>query len=313
MGDETFVRDLKDGDYVTIQLVIRRKFGIKDYRNKFGKYFMLEAGDRTGNVFIKYWGRDVDSTEQLYESLKEGDVIEVSGNYHGGDSPYLSVDAEYDNLKKIENYDASKFVQASDRVDDVMNEIMKYVEQVEEVHLSKLLELFFSSSHFVEEFKTAPGSVSGAYAYIGGLAEHTLNVTRECEALSKIYSLNPDFLITAALLHDVGRIESYEIDTSIKMRDRAKLLGHTVISYNMVEERIRQIVDFPADMRDKLLHAIISHHSPIVDNVPQRIRTREAYILFYADMIDLSLKEFEMEGEEEWQYSRRMGREIFLG
>jgi len=71
-------------------------------------------------------------------------------------------------------------------------------------------------------------------------------------------------------------------------------------------------VDFPSDLKAQLLHAIISHHSPIVDNVPQRIRTREAYALFYADMTDLSMKEFEG-GEEEWIYSRRLGREIFLG
>ncbi len=310
---ELYVKDLKDKDYVNIQLVIRRKYGIRDYRSKFGKFFVLEAGDRTGNVLVKYWGRDVENTEKFYEELKEGDVIEVQGTFENDDTPYISVDAEYDSLRKLENYDPKRFIESGKNIDEIMGKIMGYVESVREVHLSKLLDLFFSSERFLDEFRDAPASISGAYGYLGGLAEHTLNVTMACEALAKIYSLDRDFLVTAALLHDIGRMDSYEVDTTIKMKNRAKLLGHTVISYNMVEEKIREIVDFPSDMRDRLLHAIIAHHSPIVDNVPQRIRTREAYILFYADMIDLSLKEFEVEGEDEWQYSRRMGREIYLG
>ncbi len=310
---EKYVKDLKDNEYVHLQLVIRRKYGIRDYRKKFGKFFVLEAGDKTGSVIVKYWGRDVENTEKLYEELNEGDVIEVEGTYEKDDSPYISVDGEYDSLKKIENFDRSRFIESSNKLEEIMKKIMGYVESVKEVHLAKLLDLFFSSGRFVEEFKTSPAAISGPYGYLGGLAEHTLNVTMACEALANIYSLDRDFLVTAALLHDVGRIDSYEVDTAIKMKPRAKLLGHTVISYNMVEEKIREIIDFPSDMRDKLLHAIIAHHSPIVDNVPQRIRTREAYILFYADMLDLSLKEFEMEGDEEWMYSRRMGREIYLG
>jgi 3'-5' exoribonuclease len=108
-------------------------------------------------------------------------------------------------------------------------------------------------------------------------------------------------------------MHTYEVDTTIKTGTRGKLLGHTVLSYNMVEEKIREIIDFPEEKKAMLLHAIVSHHSPIVDNVPQRIRTREAYVLFYADMIDLSLSEFGDEGDEEWIYSRKMGREIYLG
>ncbi len=314
MRGEMYVKDLEDGNTVTIVLAVHKKYGVRDYRaNKEGKFFVIEAGDKTGNVLIKYWGRDPEKTEKLYGEIAEGDVIEVHGTYRSDTTPYISVDADYGYIIKVENYDRSRFLPVLDSLDDVMKKIMHYVEKVEEPHLSKLLDLFFSSHRFLDEFREAPGAASGAYAYIGGLAEHTLNVTRVCENLAEVYGLNVDFLITAALLHDIGRIGSYEVDTTIRPNNRARLLGHTVISYNMVEEKIREIIDFPADMRDQLLHAIIAHHSPIVDNVPQRIRTREAYVLFYADMLDLSLKEFNVEGEEEWTYSKRMGREIYLG
>ncbi len=307
-----YVSEFEDGENVSTVLVVRKKFGLRDYRSKFGKYFVLEAGDKTGNVLIKYWGNDDSLTERLYEDIKEGDVVELQGTYQKDTQPSISVDAEYDYIRKIDGYDVTRFVPALDNVEEIMNDIFAYVDMVESPHLSRLLDSFFSDEQFVEKFKEAPWSSYEIYAYLGGLAEHTLNVTKICERLADIYKVDRDFMLTAALLHDIGKIESYEIDTTIRQRDSAKLLGHTVIGFNLVESKIKEIVDFPREVRDKLLHAIISHHSPIVDNVPQRIRTKEAYILFYADMIDLSLKEFDG-GDEEWQYSRRMGREIYTG
>ncbi len=307
-----YVNELEDGENAVIHLVVRKKFGLRDYRSKFGKYFVLEAGDRTGSVLVKYWGNDDALTEKLYEELKEGDVIEVRGTYQKDTQPAISVDAEYDELRRIENYERERFVPVADNLEQIMQALLSYVEKVENVYLSKLLDSFFSDEGFLDMFRDAPWSSYEVYAYIGGLAEHTLNVVKICERMAEIYGVDRDFMLTAALLHDVGKVESYEINTTIKQRDNAKLLGHTVLGFNMVEARIREIVDFPADLKNRLLHAIISHHSPIVDNVPQRIRTREAYILFYADMMDLSLREFRGGGED-WQYSKRMGREIYLG
>ena len=307
-----YLSELVDGENVVLHLAVRKKFGIREYRAKFGKYFVIEAGDKTGNAIIKYWGNDDRLTERLYNDINEGDVIELRGTYQKDSQLTISVDAEYDYIKKIENFDKDRFVPALENIDEIMQDIQKFVESVENEYLSQLLNFFFSQDGLLEQFKEVPWSSYEVYAYIGGLAEHTLNVTKICDAMAKTYNLDRDLLITAALLHDVGKVDSYEIDTTIRQKDRAKLLGHTVLSFNMVESKIREIVDFPSDLREKLLHAIISHHSPIVDNVPQRIRTKEAYVLFYADMIDLSLREFEG-GEEEWQYSKRLGREIYTG
>ena len=307
-----FVNEMEDGESVDILLVIRKKLGLREYRTKFGKYFVLEAGDKTGTLLIKYWGNDERFTEKVYERLKEGDVVRVKGTFQKDNSPYISVDAEYDELEIVENYDPDRFIPRIENIEELMENILKLVEEVEDVHLSRLLEFFFSDESFLEIFSSSPGSSFGAYAYLGGLAEHTLHVAMICKELSNIYSVNRELLITAALLHDIGKVEAYEIGTSIKIRNEAKLLGHTVLSYNMVEGKIREIVDFPQSLKEQLLHAIIAHHSPIVDNVPQRIRTKEAYLLFYANMLDNSLKEFDTEGEE-WAYSRKMGREIYLG
>jgi 3'-5' exoribonuclease len=307
-----YLNELEDGENTILHLAVRKKFGIREYKSKFGKYFVIEAGDKTGNAIVKYWGNDDRITERLYNNIKEGDVIELRGTYQKDSQPTISVDAEYDYIKKIENFDKSRFIPSIENIEEIMQEIQNFIEQVENPHLSYLLNLFFTQDDFLESFKEAPYSSYEVYAYIGGLAEHTLNVTRICDVMAQTYNLDRDLLITAALLHDVGKVDSYEIDTTIKQRDKAKLLGHTVLSFNMVEAKIREIVDFPEDLKDKLLHAIIAHHSPIIDNIPQRIRTKEAYVLFYADMLDLSLKEFKG-GEEEWLYSKRMGREIYLG
>ncbi|NPA75369.1 MAG: HD domain-containing protein [Euryarchaeota archaeon] len=309
-----FVSELEDGDTVNIILAVKKKLGLRDYRNKFGKFFILEAGDRTGSIMVKYWGDDDRLTEKLYSEIQEGDVIEIDGECrHDGYALSINVNPDRGFIKKVEHYDLTRFLEEDEEIEHIMGEIMKLIEQVKEPHLAKLLELFFSSQNFVESFKDAPAGTTGKYAVLGGLARHTLNVAKACMALGEIYQLNKELLLTAALLHDVGRLASYDVDTSIRIGARGKLLGHTVLSYNMVEERIREIVDFPEELKNMLLHAIIAHHSPIVDNVPQRIRTKEAYILFYADMLDLTMSEFSDGVDEEWTYSRKMGRELYTG
>ncbi len=310
-----YISEMEPWEKVKITAVVKRKQRFTSYR--YGKLFILECSDKTGDVMVKYWGKDDEQTERLYESLKEGDVVEITGEYRvEGDTkkPYISVNPPEDYIIKVEYYDASQFVPKSDRIDEVMREIIEIVESVKNPYLFSLLNKFFGDENFVENFKITPGSAYSVYSYMGGLAEHTLNVTKACRYMAKLYSLDADLLTTIGLLHDIGKVETYLVDTTIQTKDRGKLLGHTVIGYNIVEEKIREIPGFPSDLRDKLLHAIISHHSPIVDNVPQRIRTREAYVLFFVNMLDLSLKEFTQEGgDEEWIYSRRMGREIYLG
>ena len=64
---------------------------------------------------------------------------------------------------------------------------------------------------FRESLRRAPCSRGGHHAYLGGLLEHTVAVaTLAVEACALHPRLNSDLLITAALLHDVGKVREFD-------------------------------------------------------------------------------------------------------
>src|SRR5262249_45742985 len=63
--------------------------------------------------------------------------------------------------------------------------------------------------------KRLPATKDRFYPFVGGLLEHTLNVTRSCVELARRYAehytelkppLNRDLVVAGAALHDLGRV-----------------------------------------------------------------------------------------------------------
>jgi len=87
------------------------------------------------------------------------------------------------------------------------NELLQYAATVKEPSLRKLLEMFFiNDKEFIGKFKFSSAAKSVHHGFVGGLVEHTLGVTKLCAGYSKIYPmLDHDLLVTAAILHDIGK------------------------------------------------------------------------------------------------------------
>jgi 3'-5' exoribonuclease len=137
----------------------------------------------------------------------------------------------------------------------------------------------------------APAAKANHHAYIGGLLEHTLNVTELCVSIASRYrEVNFDLLIAGALLHDIGKVEEYTYFPKIDRTDIGRLLGHLVIGYEMIMRKIREMKNFrggfPEDLKLQILHLVISHHGELEWGSPVRPMTLEAQILHFADNMD---------------------------
>jgi 3'-5' exoribonuclease len=89
--------------------------------------------------------------------------------------------------------------------------------------------------------------------------------------------LRADLLLTAALLHDVGRTLELTRGPAFRQTDEGRLLGHVHLGLRLVEERAAAL---EAEVRAELLHAISTHHDA------RAARTAEAAALFYANQLD---------------------------
>jgi len=276
----------------------------------------LKIVDKTGEIEAIYW--DI-SSEKLKEIEKiklafiEGQVIKKKSNGQ--------LQMSIKSLKEASEYKEEDFIPSSGKnIEDLMKQIDEKVNSINNQYLKSLLVSFFDDMIFREKFRKAPAAKKLHQAYIGGLAEHTINVANICEAICKINpQVNRDFLISAALLHDIGKIEEYQLNGTIEYTDKGKLIGHIIIGTEMIQEKIKQIPDFPEDLTIMIKHTILSHHGKFEFGSPKLPSILPAVALFYADDTDakinglINLKEQNKSMDRKWsEWVWWLERSIYL-
>ncbi|MES0341395.1 MAG: OB-fold nucleic acid binding domain-containing protein, partial [Candidatus Humimicrobiaceae bacterium] len=215
---EQFISDLKVGDLVETSFVVSEK-QVKKKKNG-QDYCTVTLQDRGGMVEGVLW------TEVFEEAgeFKEGDLVEVKGllkEYRG--SRQLIVNSLI-KTEKDSDQDLSDYIKSTSKdIDSMFEEILGYITSLDSKYLKELLNSFMDDKKFVSDYRTSTAAIRYHHAYQGGLLEHSLNVTKICEALTGIYNnLNRDLVICGAILHDVGKIREYSSGVNMKMTNRGR-------------------------------------------------------------------------------------------
>ncbi|HAA34466.1 MAG TPA: metal-dependent phosphohydrolase [Firmicutes bacterium] len=315
-----FVSDLKIGTYVQSQFVvidIREVSFSSPARN--GEYFLrLLLGDISGTIKGVIWDPSL-----MREKIKVNDVLFVTGEvkeYYGLQliiSSYSKVDKETINR--------SHFQPCSLRdTEEMWQSLTGIVKQdVTEENLSRLMAIFYNEAEIVNKFKLSPAAKIIHHNYLGGLLEHTLEVVEICRHICHLYGSQVDrsLLITAAVFHDIGKIEEYDPDSlTFEQTDKGRLLGHISIGLDIIRKMLEKLPLFPEDLKMKLEHMIISHHGEREWGSPEVPQTFNAFALFHADLLSARLKQFQQAMEKNrgagagWtEWDRFLGRRIYTG
>ena len=276
----------------------------------------LKIVDKSGEVEAIYWDISTEKLKKLEKiklALIEGQVVKKKNNGQ------LQISIK--TLEEALEYNEEDFIpSAKQNIEDLMQQIDEKINSIKNQYLKNLLISFFDDMHFRERFKKAPAAKKLHQAYIGGLAEHTINVANICEAICKIHpQVNRDFLITIALLHDIGKIEEYQLNGTIEYTDKGKLIGHIIIGTEMIQEKIKQMPGFPDDLTIMIKHSILSHHGKFEFGSPKLPSILPAVVLFYADDTDakihglLNLKEQNKNIDKKWsEWVWWLERSIYL-
>ena len=92
------------------------------------------------------------------------------------------------------------------------------------------------------------------------------------------------------MLHDIGKTREISAFPLNDYTDEGNMIGHLVIGYGMVKERIAAIDGFPASLAHQIEHCILSHHGQLEFGSPKKPATAEAYALAAADNLDAHLE-----------------------
>ncbi len=244
--------------------------------------------DRTGTVDAKIWEPDSAAIDE-FDALDYVDIIGDVTKYNG------NIQVSLKRVRKAGEgeYDPKDYLPVSDKnPDEMFRALLTYVDKVENPYLHTLLDRFFrEDGGLTERFKTASAARTIHHSFVGGLLQHTLYVTNLCYFFSRYYPmLNRDLLLTAAMLHDIGKIREISAFPECDYTDDGQLLGHIMIGAEMIHDEAGRIEGFPARLESDLKHCILAHHGEYEYGSPKRPALAEALALNLADNADAKLE-----------------------
>jgi len=316
------------GEHVDDRFAVKFKKPPVPYRgrDKTGKWFELRLADKTGEITAKYWGRNDRQTDELYKTIAKGDVVHAVGEIHeyppSSKLFSISIDAMKGSLKKCHagEYDSGDFVATTQKdIGNMMQEMKALLSTVKNEHLLALIRAYMEDEKFIQAFKKAPAAMEYHQNYIGGLVEHTLNVMGICNKLCDIHpELDRDLVLAGAFLHDIGKIKEFEVAGGIiDVSDEGMLVGHIIIGYEILSNKINETPAFPKELGLKLLHIVLSHHGKPEYGAPKEPQLPEAVAVYYADncdaQVDLLLRlKREANTEDNWIWDKKIKGHIYL-
>lgn len=308
----TFVAELSAGESVD-DLFALRKAELKEYST--GKMIVIEVGDRTGRIKGVIWS----GSGEILRNLIAGQIYRVKGSV----TTYKSeTQITVEKTEPVREFDPADFLPAGPiSRDDLDSRLERAINSISDPHYRALVSGIFSESGFRQAFLGGVGGKLWHHNHTGGLAEHTLSVFDLCTDFAARYKeLDKDLIAAGALLHDIGKVESYSLDNFIDYTDSGRLLGHIVIGDEKVRNAISGIPEFPNEKQLKIRHLVLSHQGSPEQSSPVPPMTSEGMALYIADLLDSKLAAFRRIRQKElrpgvrWSnYVNLLERHIYFG
>ena len=308
------------GAKVTAELLVRDR---ADRTTAAGDPFViLRLGNASGEIGANVWKESVPEIQ----GLRVGQIVQVIGSveqYKGSRQLKLSGPPRVvpKGAESIDEFLPRIKVEADElwaRIDGWRAEISG--------PLRRAVNLFFADDSFRERFARAPGATRGHHAQVGGLLLHSCEVAAIARTSVETMGGNVALVTAGALLHDIGKVEAYNVSLAgFENTQAGHLLGHVVLGSLMLADRLRTL---PAgtlsdSQQLELHHFIQSHHGILEFGAAVRPMTLEAEILHFADQSSAKGNDFadavqdtelfpgdelEFSAKRSWRLERRVWR-----
>jgi 3'-5' exoribonuclease len=249
-------------------------------------YLAVELRDRTGAV----QGRAFRDADVLAGRFDRGDLVRVAGRVERFRDE-LQVELRAIGRAPAGEADPAAFLPVAYRDLDELDGFLEHLaREVHDPGLTALLSALLGDAELRAQWRRAPCTRGGHHAYLGGLLEHTVAVgTLAMEACQLHPRLDSDLLITAALVHDLGKTREFTYGAEIGLTDAGRLLGHVELGLALLTGRAATIPALSADRHLALAHCVLCHHGP--DAAPnRRFGSAEALALHRLNALDAAVK-----------------------
>jgi 3'-5' exoribonuclease len=247
-------------------------------------YLAIELRDATGTLP----GRVFRDADLLGGRFERGDLVRVAGRVERFRD---QLQLEVRTIAKAEGdqADPAKFLPVAYRdLDELDGFLESLAGEVNDPGFASLLAHLLGDRELRAAWRRAPCSRNGHHAYLGGLLEHTVAVAHLALETCQLHPrLDPNLLLTAALVHDLGKTREFTYGAEIGLTDAGRLLGHIELGLRLLDDRANGILDEPR--RVALAHCVLTHHGP-TQAPGGRFGSAEAIALYRLNAVDAAIK-----------------------
>jgi 3'-5' exoribonuclease len=265
-------------------------------RKPSGQYLAITLADKSGQFEARMWEDFAD----VLQTCSTGCYVKVQGQvskYQGK----FQITLTKMRLAAASEIESADFVPTTQYdIPTMAAELRSYVAAFSNPHLRRLVLSFLDDPTLGPAFLEAPAAKRLHHAWIGGLLEHVLSLVRVCLANAPFYpEVDPDLLVTGAILHDIGKVRELSWGSSFDYTLEGQLIGHISIAQRLLQEKITQLdaeaalaqpspsaQEFPPQLRLLIEHMILSHHGKLEFGSPKLPMTPEAMLLSALDDLE---------------------------
>jgi len=265
-------------------------------------YLTLELRDSTGAIVARAF-READVLAGRFE---RGQLVRVRGRVQRFRDD-LQIELRAIDRAEGEDADPARFLPTAYRDRDELEGFLEHLaREVYDPALKALLGRMLGDARLREQIRLAPCSLpSGAagaggsstrsarspsshHAYLGGLLEHTVAVATMALELCPLHPrLDRDLLLSAAIVHDLGKTREFSYGAEIERSREGVLLGHIELGLRVIAEHAPATLE--GERRLALEHCVILHHGPESAS-GQRFASPEALALYRLNALDAQVK-----------------------
>lgn len=266
---------------------------VKDVKNgttsKGSPYLSLILQDNTGTIDGKYW--DVKENEQAL--VQAGKILKFNFEV------LLYKDKLQLRMNHVEEisedeYNLEDFVISSDHSEVERRSLTQsLIDSIQNDVYRKLV--IGMLSYVGDKFFTFPAASKIHHGWKGGLSDHSLSMATLADELCKHYSqLDRDLLVSAALIHDVGKTAELSGPVTTEYTLEGKLEGHISLANAWLSEVSEKLGVQEREETVLMHHMILSHHGKMEYGSPVAPMIIEAEALYLIDNMDARLTSLKM-------------------
>jgi 3'-5' exoribonuclease len=256
-------------------------------------YLNIELTDSTGTIL----GRAFRDADVLAGRFERGELVRVQGRAERfRDALQIAVASIA--RAEGEQADPERFLPRAYRdVDELEGFLEHLAREVYDPPLKLLLANLLGDGELRAQLRRAPCSVPSTrpgarpgvhHAYLGGLLEHTVAVATLALELCTLHPrLDRDMLLTAALVHDIGKTREFTYGAEIARSPEGRLLGHIELGMRLLASHMPPSLQ--GERRLALEHCVLLHHGAEAAS-GQRLASAEALALYRLNAVDAQVK-----------------------